>query len=107
MHHLAVGIEAARREALLQSDEITARSARELTSRLSEWEAGRGAFRDVLDARRRLLESELRSARATAEEHEMLAEMLLWTGLENLEALTPLAAEPALLPDHDDHHENP
>lgn len=107
LHHLAVGIEAARREALLQSDEITARSARELTSRLSEWEAGRGAFRDVLDARRRLLESELRSARATAEEHEMLAEMLLWTGLENLEALTPLAAEPALLPDHDDHHENP
>lgn len=107
LHHLAVGIEAARREALLQSDEITARSARALTSRLSEWEAGRGAFRDVLDARRRLLESELRSARATAEEHEMLAEMLLWTGLENLEALTPLAAEPALLPDHDDHHENP
>jgi hypothetical protein len=31
----------------------------------------------------------------------MLAEMLLWTGLENLETLTPLANEPALLPDHD------
>ncbi|MCI0537672.1 MAG: TolC family protein [Verrucomicrobiales bacterium] len=107
LHHLAVGIEAARREALLQSAEITARSARALTSRLSEWEAGRGAFRDVLDARRMLLESELLSARATAEEHELLAEMLLWTGLENLEALTPLAAEPALLPDHGEHDEKP
>jgi len=37
--------------------------------------------RDVLDARRMLLESELMSARATAEQHQMLAEMLLWTGL--------------------------
>jgi len=33
----------------------------------------------------------------------MLADMLLWTGLENLEALTALASEPALLPDHEDH----
>jgi len=41
-------------------------------------------FRDVLDARRLLLESQLMSARATAEQHEMLAEMLLWSGLEIL-----------------------
>lgn len=101
LHHLAVGIEAMRREALLHSDEITTRAMQALTSRLSEWEAGRGMFRDVLDARRMLLESELMAARATTEEHQMLAEMLLWTGLENLEALTPLANEPALLPDHD------
>jgi len=103
LHHLAVGIEAMRREALLHTDEITTRAMQALTSRLSEWEAGRGAFRDVLDARRMLLESELMSARAAAEEHQMLADMLLWTGLENLEALTALANEPALLPDHEDH----
>jgi len=48
-----------------------------------------------------LLESELLSARATAEEHQMLAEMMLWTGLEDLEALTALANEPALLADHE------
>jgi len=54
-----------------------------------------------------LLESELMSARATAEEHRMLAEMLLWTGLENLEALTLLANEPPLLPDHADHDMKP
>lgn len=104
LHHLSVGIEAMRREALLQSNEITTRSTQALTSRLSEWESGRGAFRDVLDARRMLLESQLMSARATAEQHQMLAEMLLWTGLENLETLIPLATEPPLLPDHEAGH---
>ncbi len=107
LHHLAVGIEAMRREALLHTDEITTRAMQALTSRLSEWETGRGAFRDVLDARRMLLDSELMSARAAAEEHQMLADMLLWTGLENLEALTALANEPALLPDHEDHDKKP
>jgi len=107
LHHLAVGIEAMRRESLLHGNEITQRSMQALTSRLAEWQAGRGAFRDVLDARRMLLESELMSARATAEEHRMLAEMLLWTGLENLEALTLLANEPELLPDHADHDTKP
>jgi len=103
LHHLAVGIEAMRREALLYTAEITTRSREALTSRLADWETGRGAFRDVFDARRMLLESELMSARATAEEYQMLAEMLLWTGLENIEALTALASEPSLLPDHEDH----
>jgi outer membrane protein TolC len=107
LHHLAVGIEATRREALLHSGEITTRAMQALTSRLSEWEAGRGMFRDVLDARRMLLESQLMSARATAEEHQMLAEMLLWTGLENLETLTPLATEPPLLPDHESRDKKP
>src|SRR5437773_9626981 len=106
LHHLAVGTEAMRREALLHTDEITKRATQALTSRLADWEAGRGAFRDVFDARRLLLESQLMSARATAEQHQMLAEMLLWTGLENLELLTPLASEPPLLPEHDGHDEN-
>src|SRR6266508_4168120 len=107
LHHLAVGIEAMRREALLHTDEITTRAMQALTSRLSEWEAGRGAFRDVLDARRMLLDSELMFAGAAAVDHQMLADMLLWTGLENLEALTALANEPALLPDHEDHDKKP
>ncbi len=107
LHRLSVGIEAMHREALLYGDEITARATQALTSRLAEWEAGRGAFRDVLDARRTLLESQLMSARATAEQHQMLADMLLWTGLENLEALTPLASEPPLLPNHDAHDSKP
>ena len=100
LHHLSVEIEAMRREALLYSDEITVRSTQALTSRLSDWEAGRGMFRDVLDARRMLLDSELMSARATTEENQMLAELLLWTGLESVESLAPLANEPSLLPNH-------
>jgi outer membrane protein TolC len=103
LHHLSVEIEAMRREALLYGDEISARAAQALTSRLTDWEAGRGMFRDVLDARRMLLESELMSARATAEQNEMLADLLLWTGLESVEALAPLANEPSIVPDHANH----
>ena len=72
-----------------------------MTSRLADWENGHGTFNDALDARRLLLDTELMSARAVAEQNEMLAEMLLWTGLENVEALAPLANEPPLLPNHD------
>jgi outer membrane protein TolC len=100
LHHLSVDVEASRREAILNSDEITVRSQQALASRLSEWEASHGAFRDILDARRMLLESELMAARAVAEEHQTLSEMLLWTGLDTLEDLLPLANEPSLLPTH-------
>jgi outer membrane protein TolC len=101
LHHLSVEIEAMRREALLYSDAISTRAAQALTSRLADWEAGRGMFRDVLDARRMSLDSELMSARATAEQNEALAELLLWTGLDSLETLAPLANEPSLFPNHD------
>ena len=100
---MAVGIESSRREALLHIDQISTRAIQAQTSRLAEWEAGHGAFRDVLDARRMVLESQLISARATAEEHQMLADMLLWTGVENLEALALFANEAPLLPDHAGH----
>ena len=103
LHHLSVEIEATRREALLYTDEISPRATQALTSRLADWEAGRGMFRDVLDARRMSLDSELMSARATAEQNEMLAELLLWTGLDNVETLAPLANEPSFLPDHKGH----
>jgi outer membrane protein TolC len=101
LHHLSVEIDASRREALLYGGEITTRAAQALASRLSDWETGHGALRDALDARRMLLDSELMSARAVAEENEMLAELLLWTGLENPEALAALAKEPSLLPNHE------
>ncbi len=101
LHHLSVEIEASRREALLYGGEITTRAGQALTSRLSDWETGHGMFRDVLEARRALLESQLTSARAVAEENEMLAELLLWSGLDNLEALSSLAGEPSLIQNHD------
>lgn len=101
LHHLSVESEAARREALLYGDEISARAAQALTSRLADWEGGRGMFRDVLEARRTSLDSELMSARAMAEQNEMLAELVLWSGLENIEALAPLANEPSITPGHE------
>ncbi len=100
LHHLSLESEADRREALLYGDEISTRAAQALTSRLADWENGHGMFRDVLEARRTSLDSELMSARATAEQNEMLAELVLWTGLENIEALAPLANEPSITPDH-------
>jgi outer membrane protein TolC len=103
LHHLSVEIEASHRRALLYSGEITTRADQALTSRLADWETGHGMVRDVLDARRMLLDSELTSAQATTEQNEMLAELLLWTGLENVEALAPLADEPAIIHDHENH----
>ena len=101
LHHLSIQIEASRRQALLHSEEITARAELALGSRETAWKTGQGMLREVVEARRALLESELVSARAAAGEHEMLAELLLWSGLQNLEDLTALAGEPSLLPNHD------
>ena len=102
LHHLSVEIDAARREALLYSDEISPRASQALSSRVADWETGHGMFRDVLDARRTLLDSQLTAARATAEENEMLAELLLWTGLDSVEALAPLVNEPPII-SHENH----
>jgi outer membrane protein TolC len=101
LHHLTVEIEARGREALLHRDEITTRAQQALSSRLADWETGRGTFRDVLDARRMLLESQLLSARAVAEQRQAIAELLLWSGLETAESLTPLTTEPSITPEHE------
>jgi outer membrane protein TolC len=103
VHHLTVDIEAGRREALLYREEIITRAHQALSSRVADWEAGRGTFRDVLDARRMLLESQLAAARAVAEQRQAVAELLLWSGVESAEALAPLATEISLTPEHDQH----
>jgi outer membrane protein, heavy metal efflux system len=100
LHHLTLDIEDQRREALLYQDEISTRAEQMLASRLADWEAGRGSLRDVLDARRLWLDSQLTAARDIAGEQQDVAELLLWTGLENTEALTLLVNEPSLLHHH-------
>lgn len=104
LHHLSVEIEASRREALLYSGEITDRASQALASRQADWQAGRGVFRDLLEARRMLLDSELMAARASTEEQTMTADLLLWSGLQSVEALSQLANEPSLLPNHEHEH---
>jgi outer membrane protein TolC len=94
VHHLTVRIDAARRQALLYRDEIIPRSETALASASIGWEANRNSFRDLLDARRMLLDGRLMHARAVAEQYELLSELVLCCGLGNLEALQMLDVLP-------------
>lgn len=96
VHQLTVKIDAARREALLYRDEIIPRSQSALESARAGWEANRNLFRDLLDARRMLLDARLMSVRAVAEQYQMLSELVLCCGLGDLGALQMIGAEPAV-----------
>ena len=93
IHNLTVKIDAARREAVVYRDEIIPRSEAAVVSARSAWETGRGTFRDVLDARRMLVEARLMLARAVAEQYEMLSDLVLCCGLGDLEALQMLETD--------------
>jgi outer membrane protein TolC len=94
VHHLTVKIDTARRQALLYRDEIIPRSETALESARIGWEANRNSFRDLLDARRMLLDGRLMYVRALAEQYEWMSELVLCCGLGNLEALQMLDALP-------------
>ena len=96
IHALTVKIDAARREALTYGDDIIPRSESALASARASWESGRGSFRDVLDARRMLLEGRLMYARAVSEQYQMLSELVLCCGLGDLEALQMIGALPEM-----------
>ncbi len=87
VHTLTVNIDAARREAVLNRDEIIPRSERAQASAQVDWEANRIAFRDLLDARRMLLEARLMYAQAITEQWSKLSDLVLCCGLGDLEAL--------------------
>lgn len=94
IHHLTTKIDAAYREALLYRDEIIPRSQLALETARTGWEANRGMMSDVLDARRMLLEAESMQARAIAEQHQMIAELVLCCGIDDLEALDLIGTPP-------------
>jgi outer membrane protein TolC len=96
LHHLALDIENQHREALLYRDEIIPRAEQALSNRLTDWGVGHSALRDVLDARRMWLDSQLTASQTIAGEQQDVAELLLWTGLDNFESLAPLTNEPAI-----------
>ncbi len=98
VHMLTVKIDAARREALLYRDQVIPRSESALESARAGWEANRNTFRDVLDARRMLLDGRLMHARAIAEQYQMLSDLVLCCGLGDLEALQMIGAQPAASP---------
>jgi outer membrane protein TolC len=94
VHHLTVKIDAARRDTLLFRDDIIPRSQSALESASAGWEANRNTFRDVLDARRMLIEGRLLQARALAEQYDMLSELVLCCGLGRIESLNMIDALP-------------
>ena len=95
IHHLVVSADAARREALLQRDEILPRSNQALESAHAGWLAGRGMVRDLMEARRALLDAQLMEARAIADQHILLAELVLRCGFEDLDALFRMVRQTA------------
>ena len=99
VHQMTVKIDAARREALLYRDQIIPRSESALASARSGWEANRNTFRDVLDARRMVLDGRLMQARAVAEQYQMLSELVLCCGLGDMEALQMIGAQPEVPPE--------
>jgi outer membrane protein TolC len=96
VHGLTVKIAAARREALVYRDEIIPRSETAIESARAAWESGRGMFRDLLDARRMLIEARLMFAQSVAEQYRMLSELVLCCGLGDLEALQMIGAKTEL-----------
>ena len=95
VHSLTVAIDAARREALLYRNEIIPRSERAQAAAQADWEASRGSFREVLDARRMLLDARLMFAKAVAEQWIQLSDLVLCCGLWDLEALLMLGGQTA------------
>jgi cobalt-zinc-cadmium efflux system outer membrane protein len=86
-----VQADAQRRLARLYRDEIIPRTELELAGARASWAAGRGEFLHVMDARRLLADARLQYARAVAEQHLMLTELVLCCGLGDLEALEMLS----------------
>jgi len=87
VHHLTVQLDAARREGLLYRDEILPRAEQALTVARNAWLTGPGMFLDVMEARRMFLEAQSMLSRAISEQYQMMSELVLSCGLDDLDAL--------------------
>jgi outer membrane protein TolC len=74
--------ENARREAELYRGEIIPRSEQAAVVARENWLNGRGMFRDVIEARRMLIDAQMAEARALTEHHSFLAELALHCGVD-------------------------
>lgn len=88
-------IDASRREALLYRDRLLPRWELVVDNSLAAWSVGRGRFLELLDARRELTEARLSLARAIADQHRMIAELVTCCGIADLDALEMLEHAPA------------
>lgn len=88
LHMMTVNLDAARRTARRYRDEILPRSEQAVSAARTAWETGGGQFRDVLDARRMLLDSRLAYAGAVTEQQRMLGELAFACGDETADFQT-------------------
>lgn len=98
LHQLTIKADAARRNALLNRDQIIPRTAATLDNVRAGWQAGQTPFREVLDTHRALLDAQLAYAQAVSEQYQALSELVLCCGLGDLSALQMIAAEPESTP---------
>ncbi len=91
---LASQIDSARREALLFRDDIIPRSEQALATAQAAWAGNRAMFRDVLEARRMLIDAQTMRARAVAEQFTMLGELILHCGLHEFGTMESLKLAP-------------
>lgn len=97
---LTLATDASYREAVLYRDEIQQRAQQAVASFLIMWEANRGSLRDILDARRSLLDSQLMQDRAIVEQHQSFAELAALCDLPDYFQLGRLLVQLASQPPH-------
>jgi cobalt-zinc-cadmium efflux system outer membrane protein len=87
VHHLTVDFDAARRQAVLYRDEIIPLTEQTLSSAQSAWESNLGAYRDVLEAHRMLVENRLVLAQSNVEQAGKMADLTFLTGIRDYSSL--------------------
>jgi len=95
---LTIQIENAQREATLYRTDIIPRTQQAIDSAHANWLNNRGGLRDVLEARRMLLEARTEEARAIAEQHSMIADVSLHCGMADLQNFTHPGSQPGNAP---------
>ncbi|HEY1171755.1 MAG TPA: TolC family protein [Verrucomicrobiae bacterium] len=105
IHELVLRIDAAHREALLYQDNIIPRTKQMIESMYATWQTSAGPLRDLLDARRMLLDAELSRAKAITAQYQAMAELILCCGLGDFESLEMLGTN--VLPDSSRQSERP
>ncbi len=96
INRLSLQIENARRESTLYQTDIIPRTQQARAAAEANWLNNRGSLRDLLEVRRMLTEAQLMQARAVADQHSMMADLLLHCGLGELhENMSDAASVPA------------
>jgi outer membrane protein, heavy metal efflux system len=93
LHHHVVDLDAARREAVLNRDQLIPLTRQTLDSAQIAWEHNLGPFQDILDAHRMLLANELALDHALADQNMLFAEISFLTGSRDAGALAVLAGD--------------